>query len=75
MSDKILIKYKKDIKAYIITNKNNIVLWQININKPIININNSKKSSIKYNIYTSILIHLHIFGLCSINNDNEFTKK
>lgn len=77
-NSKFFILYKKELKTYLIINsENHEIFWEMSVKKQKdINKNNKYiKISKKMNNYIIFLLNISIFGLCPINNNNEFLKK
>lgn len=77
-NNKFFIVYKRELNTYLIINsENHKIFWEMTVKKQReINKNNKYiKISNKMNNYLTFLLNISIFGLCPINNNNEFLKK
>jgi hypothetical protein len=75
MHNKLQLIYKKEIKAYLVVDSYNNIIWQFNLYSQKSKNNKHLKLSKKIKKYIYFLLNISIFGLSPFINSNEIYKK
>jgi hypothetical protein len=71
MQNKLQVVYKKKMKAYLLIDAYNNVIWQFNLNYMLNNNNKNLKLSKNMKKYIFFMLNISIFGLSPFINSRE----